>query len=206
MAGSMSQPDLVEDLKRSLHDAATVFDAADDADFKRFLATACNALQPKRPRTLLGTIILQAEVIEYPLALADFATYKTHIWGSRSIKPWDPCYPGALPRVTAATSGTTHSLVFDPAPTRAHINAFGSTFRFWYFAQHSVGAAAEDSTVATVDRPLLLLRAQAEAMRELSMRNINKPVQMRDGYSGTPRNSTPAALYAALLAEFEAAR
>jgi len=31
-------------------------------------------------------------------------------------------------------------------------------------------------------------------------------VQLRDGLSGTPRNSTPAALYQTLLAEFLEAR
>jgi hypothetical protein len=109
-----------------------------------------------------------------------------------------------LPRVAAVNEGSAWSLVFDPAPTQAHLDAYGSTFRFWYYGTHS--ADANGSTLAAPDRPLLLLRAQAEAMRELSMRNINKPVQLRDGHSGQPRNSTPAALYRELLAEWEKAR
>ena len=43
-------------------------------------------------------------------------------------------------------------------------------------------------------------------MRELAMRNVVTPQAMRDGYSSTPRNGTPAALYEALLAEFKGAR
>lgn len=206
MAGSMSQADLVADLKRSLHDAASVFEDAPeaDADFKRFLQVAFTGMQAKRPRTLLGTVQLQADVDLYPIALTDFAQYKTHQWGSRVIRPWLPCHPGALPRISAVNEGGTWALVFDPAPTSQHLDAYGSTFRFWYYGTHS--ADGSGSTLAEADRPLLLLRAQAEAMRELAMRNINKPVQLRDGISGAPRNSTPAALYRELLAEWEAAR
>lgn len=206
MAGSMSQEDLVADLQRSLHDAAGAFNAAADGDWLRLLAVALAAMATKRPRTLLGSVMLQADVDVYPISLPDFAQYKTHQWGSRPPMPWEPSYPGPLPRVSAAGSGDTWQLVFDPAPTPKHLWAYGSTFRFWYFGRHSIGLDAADSTVAQADRPLLLLRAQAEAMRELSMRNINKPVQVRDGFSGQPRNSTPASLYAQLLAEFEAAR
>lgn len=206
MAGSMSQADLVADLKRSLHDAATVFDDAPeaDADFKRFLSIALTGMQAKRPRTLLGTVQLQADVDRYPIEPADFAQYKTHQWGGRPVRPWLPCYPGALPRISAVNEGDTWSLIFDPAPTSLHLDAYGSTFRYWYYGKHS--ADDTGSTLAAADRPLLILRAQAEAMREMAMRNINKPVQLRDGISGAPRNSTPAALYRELLSEWEAAR
>jgi hypothetical protein len=202
MSGSMAQADLVEDLKRSLHDAASVFDAAADADWLRFLSIAATAMERKRPRTLLGQVDLVAEQDLYALTLTDFASYKTHIWAGRPPKSWAVGYPGALPRVSVHNH---HTLAFDPAPTAMHLAAYGNNFRFWYFGLHVIGSTAEATTLALADRALLLLRAQAEAMRELSMRNINKPVALRDGYSGTPRNSTPAALYAHLLAEWEAA-
>ncbi|MCV2349345.1 hypothetical protein [Paucibacter sp. Y2R2-4] len=198
----MTQADVLDDLQRSLHDAASVFSAPDQADWKRHLQTALAAFSRKRRRTLLGTITLQAEQDIYPLPAevqAEFIDYKTHLWGNKPCKPWSKGYAGALPRVKEQAG----ALVFDPAPSAAHLAAFGSSFRFWYFAQHRLDATG--STVQAVDRPLLLLRAQAEALRELSMRNINKPVTVRDGFSGTPRNSTPAALYAQLLAEFEGA-
>ena len=77
---------------------------------------------------------------------------------------------------------------------------------FYYFGVHAIGSAAVDTTVSAPDRALLLLRAQAEAMRELAMRNVVKPQQMRDGYTSMPRNGTPAALFESLLAEFKGAR
>jgi hypothetical protein len=206
MPGSMSQRDLVADLKRSLHDAAELFNAAGDGDFERMLATAAVAMQDKRPRTQLGQVTIAADEPRVPLALADFHRYKTHVWGSRAPAPWDPSYPGALPRISAVNEGATWALVFDPPPTARHIATYGSTCRFWYFATHSIGAEAADTTLAPADRPLLLLRAQAEAMRELTMRHVHKPVSLRDGYSGAPRNSTPAALYEALMAEWKAAQ
>jgi hypothetical protein len=79
----------------------------------------------------------------------------------------------------------------------------GSEFRYYYFALHSIGAAAADTTVKASDRGLLLLRAQAEAMKEMAMRNIKKPVQMRDGLASAPRNGTPASLFQALMDQFE---
>lgn len=206
MAGTMSQADLVEDLKRSFHDAASAMSAPADADWLRCLGVALVAMQAKRPRTLLGTLSLQPEVDTYAVTATDFASYKTHQWGGRPPKPWAAEYPGPLPRVAAVQSGGAWLLVFDPAPTWLHIQAYGSAFRFWYFGTHSLGADAASSTLASADRPLLLLRAQAEVLRELTLNHLNKPVQLRDGFSGTPRNSTPSALYAQLLAEWEAAR
>jgi hypothetical protein len=205
--GTLSEPDVVDDLKRSLNDAGGVFNTAGDADWRRFIATALVAMETKRPRTLLGTVTLTAEEVRYPLSLPEFAQYKTHVWGARALKPWLPAYPGALPRVAAVQEGAgAWALMFDPAPTAGHISAYGSNFKFWYFGKHALALDPAPSTLAPGDRPLLLLRAQAEAMRELSMRNVNKPVSVRDGFSGAPRNSTPAALFQVLLQEFEAAR
>lgn len=208
MAGSMSEADVLADLQLSLGDAGkSVFVAAAEGDFRRFLKVALVAMQAKRPRTLLGQVTIAADEARFPIVLADFAQYKTHVWGSRAPRPWDPSYPGALPRVGAAHDSAGWAIVFDPPPTAAHIATYGSAFKFWYFGTHSLGLDSEaESTLAPADRPLLLLRAQAEAMREMSMRNVNKPVSLRDGFSGTPRNSTPAALFQVLLQEFEAAR
>lgn len=202
----MSQADVLADLQASLGDAGRAFNAAADADWLRFLAVALVAMQAKRPRTLLGVVTISAGEPRFAIALADFAQYKTHVWGSRAPRPWDPSYPGALPRISAVNEGGSWALAFDPPPTATHVAVYGSAFKFWYFGTHSLGATEGDATLAPADRPLLLLRAQAEAMRELSMRNVNKPVTVRDGFSGTPRNSTPAALFQVLLQEFEAAR
>lgn len=209
MPGTMSEADLIADLKLSLNDAAAVFKSAEDADFKRFLASALPDMAHKRPRTRLATLTLQQDQCLYALgAYTDFIDYKTHLWGEGRQVPryWEPGYPGALPRVSALWDGEGWSLLFDPAPTAVQINALGSSFKLWYFGRHTVGAASEDTTIAANDRALLLLRAQAEAMRELAMRNVNKPVQLRDGFSGVARNSTPPALYETLLKIFKEAR
>lgn len=203
MAGTMSEADVIADLKRSVGDAASPFNDPNDGDWRRFLSVALVAMQDKRPRTLLGSVQLVADQLQYTVTAADFAQYKTHVWGARLLKPWSPCYPGPLPRVAAVHDAAGWTIAFDPPPTAAHIAAYGAEFRFWYFGTHTLG---DTPTLATADRPLLLLRAQAEVMRELSMRNVNKPVALRDGYSGQPRNSTPAALYDQLLREFAAAK
>lgn len=208
MAGTMALADVVADLKRSLHDSANVFNAPDDADFVRFVRLALPDMGWKRPCTRLGQVMLSAGESRYALgAYPDFANYKTHLW-SRSLcypQPWEPGYPGALPRVSMLRDGLANYLVFDPAPSSLHLAALGSVFKFWYFGLHVVDADAANTTVAPQDRGLLLLRAQAEAMRELSIRNAGKPVQLRDGLSGTARNSTPAALHEALMAAFREA-
>lgn len=209
MAGSMSEADLVEDLKRSLHDCASVFNAPEHADFKRFLKQALPDMAWKRPRTMLGQVTLSANEPRFSLAaLPDFASYKMHAWQITGYCPqlWEAGYAGAVPRVSSHKDATGHWLAFEPAPSVAHITLRGSVFKFYYFTNHSISTVANDTTVALVDRALLLLRAQAEAMLELQLRNASKPVQLRDGLSGTPRNSTPSALHATLLALFAEAR
>lgn len=205
MAGTMTRADLVADLKASLQDAAKVFTAANDADFSRHLDAAALDMGRVRPRTMLGTITLIADQYNYT-APADLLSYKSDLWGipGRRIHPWESSYPGRLPDVRSAVSGTTRELHFLPAPTAAQITALGAAFKFYYFAAHSIGAAAVDTTIQAGDRGLLLLRAQAEAMKEMAMRNIAKPVSLRDGMSQGPRNGTPGYLFEQLLKMFEA--
>lgn len=205
MAGTMSQADLVADFKASLQDLAEVFSAANDADFKRHLNLAAMDLGRFRGRTLLGSLTLVADKYDYP-APANFLKFKSSLWGVNARTPWDKTWPGRLPDVhflyTASGAGELH---FMPAPTSAQITALKADYKYYYFAGHVIAEAAGDTTVRTVDRGLLILRAQAEALRELALRNIKKPVALRDGISNAPRNSTPTALYEAFLKEFEMA-
>jgi hypothetical protein len=204
--GTLSERDVIDDLKRSLNDSAGAFNTAGDADWRRVLGVALVAMQAKRPRTMLGQVQLAVDEPVYPITAPDFAQYKTHLWGTRQLRAWEPAFPGALPRVQAVYSGSQWSISFESPPSAAHINAYGRTFKFWYFATHSLATDSTTATLAPSDRPLLLLRAQAELMRELSMRGVNKSVSLRDGYSGTPRNSTSAAMFQALITEFNEAR
>lgn len=204
MAGSMSQADLVADLKASLFDSASVLADEGDATLQRLLAQALPDMQLKRPRTKLGTVALTAGVAAYAIAESDFAALKFDLWRDteKMGKPWQPTWPGPLPGISAGWNGTAWELRFDPAPTQLQIDVLGATCRFYFFAAHVIGAAAEDTTINPQDRGLLLLRAQAEAMLAIAVRNVAKPVRLQDGLSGMPRNSTPAALHETLLRQF----
>lgn len=200
---------LVEDLKSSLGSTvAGKFSGPADGDLKRLLGVALAEMEWKRPITQLGSVQLHALQARYAVPQPDFAALKTHLWAAPvdTPMPWDDGYPGAAPRVAAQWNGATWWLEFSPAPTPRQIAAWGGEFRFWYFARHRLSEEAGETTVAAADRGLLILRAQAEAMRELAMRNVATTTQMRDGFSGTPRNGTPAALFQVLLDEFRRAR
>lgn len=202
MAGTMSEADLVADLKASLQDAASVFTVAADGDFKRHLSLAALDMGRFFPRTLIGSLTLVADQSTY-VAPAAMVAFKLALWGSKRGNPWEDNWPGKLPRVTLVVNGSVKELHLDPAPSAAQVATLGVDYQFYYYAAHAIGAAASDTTVLPGHRGLLLLRAQAEAMQELTVRNLNKPVQLRDGLSGTPRNSTPAALFSTLMDMFE---
>ena len=206
MAGTLSQADLVADLKASLNDAADVFVSAADADFKRHLEVAVLAMGAKRPRKLVGSLTVIADTSEYA-APADFECFGSLLWGivpKPRGQPWERAWPGRLPQVEYVENPAgTFKLSLQPAPSAHQINALGADFRYYYHARHTVHATNGALTsIAPADRGLLILRAQAEAMRELAMRNSKKPAQLRDGYSGAPRNATPGYLYEQLMDEF----
>ncbi|MFZ5658765.1 MAG: hypothetical protein ACOY5C_02785 [Pseudomonadota bacterium] len=200
----MSLTDLIADLKSSLQDAATVFDAPADADFIRHLNQAALDMGRVRPRTLVGELALVAAQPNYP-APADLLRPKFPLWGMaerQQRRPWDKAWPGPAPRLSLVDTGSGRELWLDPAPTEAQISLLGARYRFYYFATHQIDVDASKTTVLPGDRGLLLLRAQAEAMLEMAMRNIKKPVQLRDGSNSAPKNGTPAALASWLLEAF----
>lgn len=198
----MSQADLVESFKLSLHDSISVFTTPDDDDFKRMLDVAAQDFGRVRPRTLLDSITLVADQDTYA-APANILGFKSGLWGMTTTPPWDKNYPGKIPDCRLVETGTGMMLHFLPAPTDRQIYLLGSEYKFYYYGGHVIGANAAQTSIPLGERGLLLLRAQAEAMREMAMRNIAKPVQLRDGISGTPRNGTPASVYRALMDEFE---
>lgn len=197
----MSRADLVADLKASLRDAATTFTAAADADFVRHLGKAAADMHRVRPRTLIGEAVLSADLGEYNAPL-DIVRFKSAIWGVRgagSPNPWDKSWPGPLPRCRLIDGDL---LALTPAPTLQQIGLMGSAYRFYYVARDAIGEAAEGTTIAPVDRDLLLLRAQAEAMLELSLRDSVRPVQVGGGFGQQAKTGTPAALHGQLMAEW----
>jgi hypothetical protein len=206
MAGTMSEADLVADLKASLHDAASVFTEAADAAFKRHLSHAAADFSRRRPRTLLGSLTVTAGELEYDAVPGDLVQVKCPIWGRQeraTMRPWESGYPGPVPKLRLVENEGERRFHVDPPPTAAQVSVFGATLKYYYFAAHSIGADAADTTIAAADRALLLLRAQAEAMKEAAARNMAKPAQLRDSISGVPRNGHPAALYEQLMQEFD---
>lgn len=207
MPGTMSQADLVADLKASLQDAAAPFVAAADADYKRHLAAAALDFGRKRRRTMVGALALVAGQPAYA-APADLLGVKSHLWGIEPIeapKPWESGYPGPLPDLALIEEGGVRKLRLSRAPTAAQIAALGAELRYWYHAGHVIAEVAANTTLLDGERALLLLRGQAEAMRELAFRGIAKPVQLRDGMGSMPRNGMPGHLFQQLMDEFEAA-
>lgn len=204
MAGTMSKADLIADLKASFKDAATVFTSANDEDFARHLRVSADDFMRFMPRKTLAIVVLMAGVRSYALP-ADFGQLMYATWGVARAEPWASDFSGRLPRHYIAEIAGVKKLVLDPAPTQAHINDAGSDLPLYYAQAHAIGDTAALTTIAVAHRSLLILRAQAEAMRELTMRNINKPVQLITGHSNVPRNMTPTAMYQYMMAEFERA-
>jgi len=200
---------LLPDYTASLNDARLVFgeDASPEqtAALTRHLRAAAVALSAaKRPRTCMASVTLVADQASYADVPTDLLLPKVATWGVSTLQPWH-LPPGPLPIITLAELDGVPMLVLNPPPTACQITAFGSTYAYYYFGTHQITEDAGTSTLQEKDRNLLILRAQVEAMRETAMRNAHKPVTLRDGGGGMTRNSTPAALYMQLLAEFNEA-
>ncbi len=209
MAGTMSQADLVTDLKGILNDASGKFqgDGVDpDADFKRHLDIAARDMGRVRHRTRIGQLTLVADQPNYP-APADIMMPKSAIWGTaarRGRKPWHSNWPASIPVIRLIDGDSGEEVYLDPAPDAEQIADLGSDFKYYYFAFHSIDAVAANTTVKLVDRDLLLVRATAQAMTELAHHNVSKPVKLGSGGVGSmPKNGTPGALAKDLLDLFE---
>lgn len=201
MSTIMSRAELAATLAASMHDMASVFTGGFD-DFSRHLDAAAMDMGRARPRTLLGTITLVADQEAYA-APADLLVFKSSVWPVRRSQPWEKNWTGKLPDVSVESTGEAATLHLAPPPTAQQITQYGASYRFYYLAGHVIADNGAQTTVRSADRGLLILRAQAEAMRELMMRNAGKPVTMRDGISGGTRNGTPSAIFESLMKEFE---
>lgn len=196
-----TQAELIAEHKARLGAAATKFDAPDDADFARHLYAAAMALNTSRPRLLSGEITGVAYQANY-VGPAGLVRVHRLLWGSyRAHRQWEPGYVGVPPRVLASWDGTQPVLVFTPPPTAAQLTNWGATIDFIYVAAHQLDATT--NTINPLDNNLLLLRAAAEAMGELANAGVVSPVQLHRGMVAIPSNSTPQAVYAQLMAEYE---
>lgn len=195
--------DLVETLKASLMDAADVFASSGSTALEDMLNTAADDFRRVKPNIQFAEVTLVAGQRSYDLPAA-MGEFKYDTWGQGRKQPWETGFAGRLPRVSVALVGATKKLVLDPAPTQAHIDDAGATLPYWYTVPHVIHAAdGAQTTIPLVHRGLLILRAQMEAMRQLAVRNLAKPVQMIDGHSNAPRNGTASFLFEVLSKEFE---
>jgi len=199
---AMLLSDLTARLQSSLNDAASVFEAD---DFTRHVNVALRAMAlHKRPLRRVSTLDLVADQWDYA-APADLVRVERLHWTNQHARePWHSGYLGAAPVVSHLQGVTGLRLNLSPAPSQRQVAALDGKLRFTYRAEHVIDSG-EVTTLADGDADLVVLRAQAEACRELAMRAISKPVTIRDGGLSQPRNGTPGALYRALLAEWETA-
>lgn len=198
---------LAKSLRDSLMDAASEFDRGVErgslTQFQRLLQVALDDYSRRRPLIVLGRLQLEAQRMVYdcPAGLEEVQAFD---WGRADkarLPVWADGWPGRLPAMRVSRDGDRRVLYLMPAPSVRQISLLGSAATYRYRARHTLDE--QGSTLPAGDEPLVLLRAQAEAMRELSISNTIKPYQTRDGISATPRNGTPSYLHTVLMEEFE---
>ena len=202
---SVDASDLIAELKASLLSSADYFQGTDsdaDADFKRHLQVAAADLAEHRNLTLLGEFELEADQADYTDVPADLVRINSALWGTeKRLHPWADNYPGPLPRARLSRTSSGQRISLAPAPTRTQILTLGSTYRFYYAASYWTGSTSDPLNLDGTDRGLILLRAQAEACKELALMNVTRTVETRTSVSG-PRNQTPRSLFEMLIAEY----
>lgn len=203
---SMDRASLRDDLKASLHESGKAF--TDPDDFDRFLDRAAQDLPRRRPLTLTAELTLKANQREYTPVPADLVRPVFTRWanGARLKRPpWVAGHPPPRPRVTLVNQSGGRALLVNPLPTASELAEHGETLQYDYEATYTIGDQAADTTVRPEDRWLLLLRAQAEACKELALKNVDRPVQVGSEGGSTSANGTPAGLHERLMQEFKAA-
>ena len=213
---TMLLSELIEDLRASLHDAADVFDTS---DLSRHIRIALNAVAlHKRARQRSAEISLVAGQTRYA-APDDLVSVDRLVWqNGNSRSPWSGLYPGPAPLAALVETAGDREIALHPPPTAQQVQALAGKCTLLYRARHELElipgepssgpedpGTADDYTITTLsaaDRDLVLLRAQAEACRELAIRGSTKPVNLRAGGLGQPSNATPGALWQALMKEW----
>ena len=206
MPGSMSQADLVQDLQKMLGTAAAKIESEDDSAYLMHLEIAAFAFAKYRPRTKVGTVTLVADQENYLVTETDFIRIKTPIWGlneRRSRKQYSSNWPGTMPTVSVIEATAGMELYLSPAPTAAQIADLGSSYKYFYYAAHTVDADKTKTTIKAHDRTLFLIRAVSAALSELATSGSMSPVILGDGVGSMAKNGTPAALAEASLKLFE---
>ena len=197
----MNRPDLLKAYSDSLLDSQRAFKAD---DFGRHMDTALRELAQFYPRRMLAELNAMPMQREYECPADLIEVLATHYGRAEKAQrqPWDAGYPTQrLPEVTVQyrADGSRYLQVF-PAPSYQLLAQIGTVVGYEYSAAHIV--TEEVCTLTEVDVQLAILRAQAEAMRELAMRNSTQPTQIKDSLTNTPANGAPSYLYTLLMNEF----
>lgn len=197
----MTLAELIAAHKAQLGKVAVRFTADADADFIRHLQNAAGRLSTKIPRWREASLALVAGTADYP-APDDLLGAPTTDWGTHlGRRPWDDDFVGHVPRLLAIDVAGTAMIRVVPSPTASQIAVWGGTLAVRYLARHRI--ADDEVTFAEGDRPLVLLAALVEAMRELAADTT--VVQLQKGLTGLPTAGTPAYLYEKLRDELERA-
>ena len=197
----MNRPDLLKAYSDSLLDSQRAFKAD---DFGRHMDTALRELAQFYPRRMLAELNAMPMQREYECPADLIEVLATHYGRAEKAQrqPWDAGYPTQrLPDVTVKyrADGSRYLQVF-PAPSYQLLAQIGAVVGYEYSAAHVVTDTYSSLTPVLVQ--LTILRAQAEAMRELAMRNSSMPTQVKDSLTNTPANGTPSCLYQLLMDEF----
>lgn len=199
---TLKRSDVIQTHCETLRDARNAFTDEGTGPFERHIDRALQDLPRVRPRLVHATLTLEAGLSLYDLP-ADFIAYNSTPWHARWRELVKRHHLPPLPRPAKVQIGSEYRLQIMPAPTASLINQFGSEYSYVYHGQYTLKDDPTQSNVEPNDLHLLLLRAQAEAMRELSNRNTYKPKALGPGPSAAS-NTTPAALYQQYMADFEA--
>lgn len=201
MTDALTLSALAESLTTTLGDARNRHADADAPT--RHIRVAVADLHRVRPHMCAQLVTLSAGQERY-LLNDNAVAFHSASWVARwlGIAPWDRAGV-VMPSAVIRHSEHSRALELLPAPTSPFLAMVGRLHTLHYYAQHTVGEQPEQTSVAREDRALVILRAQAEAMKEIALANSGKPGTFKGGDASMPRNSTPAAVYRELMAEFE---
>lgn len=175
-----------------------------DKDYARHTDEAFRELGKRRPRIVLDNFLLVPGCSTYTCP-NDLNDVQSCLWGRNhkaQVAIWADNRIGQLPDLKVSyTSDGSRVLQLVPMPSARDIYIVGYVCEYTYAASHIW--TDKVCTLNAYEEGLLMLRAQAEAMRELGMKNVTTPSQLREGMSSTPKNGTPSYLFSVLMDEFD---
>ena len=187
---AVNKQTLIENLKTSLADVAQYIDGKEEY----LINIALDHFTRLCPNIATIELQIKKDIAVYDTP-DDFVEFVKLIWAheyQHSSEPWSSDFISHWPEYYSVDNKIHLSI----KPSSAQILAAGTQATLFYNAKRTVESLSE------FQAHLVVLRAMAEAMRLESVRKSNKPVQLRDGHSPGPKNSTPSALYQAFLQEF----